>query len=398
MTPDPTASLAALAEAVHAAASRGLEDLYLERLVEVWWRRGPDGSVTRHTLLREGSAARFDGTLRSSDGTDRLAIAELVDLPARAIPPAVLPPLPPVPELDGWPVATAVAVRWRWSVAALLRDRVATRIERPALAELTDSAGRRELSLWPPTAAAPTLDAAVPEREARVPDRACPVLLAPGAAATLVHEVVGHRLEADVIAGRASAPATLGEPLFDLPLDVTDDPGAALPGSFTADDEGLIAAARRLLVAGRVAGVLADRRTAAAYGVPPGNARRGGVHAPPRPRISNLVTAAPGRSLASLRREARIEVEQVEAGTLESAAGVVWLAVTRAWLLRRGRPVARLAPFTLRGSLTALRAGLLAASRERRPSARPGWCRKHGEVVPTGAVTPWLLVEGLVAS
>lgn len=398
MTPDPRTSLATAAEALAAAAVTGFEDLYLERVQDVWWRRDGDGWVSRHELHREGSAARLGDALRSTDGTDRLAIAGLLDLPSRLIPPVSLPQAPTAPELEVWPGPAVASVRWRWSVAAVLRDGVATRIDRPALAELTLIDGSRDLSLWPPSELEANDADAHLGREARAPDGSYPILLGPGAAAALIHEVVGHRLEADVVEARTSSVIPLGETLFSFPIDVVDDPNAALPGSFVADDEGVLSALRPLLQAGAVAGILADRQSAARYGVPAGSARRGGLHAPPRPRISNLMTTGPGRSVASLRRAARVEVEHVEAATLEAAAGVVWLAVRRATLLRRGRPIARAAPFTLRGTLSALREGLLAASRDRRATARPGWCRKHGEVVATGAVTPWLLVEGLTVS
>jgi hypothetical protein len=88
-------------------------------------------------------------------------------------------------------------------------------------------------------------------------------------------------------------------------------------------------------------------------------------------------------------------VVTLSSGTLEPASGAIVLQVREAYALRRGERHRPLAPFTLLGTLAALRAGMLAAADPTLPVAEPGWCAKEGEVVPTGAVAPWLLVAGV---
>jgi TldD protein len=184
--------------------------------------------------------------------------------------------------------------------------------------------------------------------------------------------------------------------LMRLGLSVSDDPTRTdLPGAFSADDEGETARPRELLAGGVLVGALADRESAAALGVSPGNARRATVHTRPRPRMSNLVARAADPLPHPPRNEAAIEVTSLASGTMEPASGAILLQVRTAFALRRGERHRTLTPFTLVGSLAAVRAGLLAAAEPTLPVAEPGWCAKDGEIVPTGAVTPWLLVSGL---
>jgi TldD protein len=224
-------------------------------------------------------------------------------------------------------------------------------------------------------------------------------LLSPQAAATLLHELLGHPLEGDLLlAGASPWRGRQGERILSLPLDLQDDPTRTdLPGAFETDDEGHPAAARYLLREGVLTGALATGAFAAALGVAPGNARRATPHTLPRPRVSNLVARCPGALVAPPRDDAEVEIEAISSGTIEPRAGVVVLQVRVAHTLRHGRRVRGLAPFTLLGRLPAVAGGLLAAAAPGAVSAEPGWCGKEGEVVPTGSDTPWLLVEGLEA-
>ncbi len=391
-------ALDTFAESLTRARLAGFVDFYAERLAEASWRFRDGRLVRRGAVLREGAALRRGDSVLSTDGLDRAVLSSLVGLSTRELAPLSPPPFPSPPNLGEIPEVLPggdCALRWRWSWAVVVAGGRATRIARPELLEITHADGLRQLASWP------IADAFRPVAPPSPPDgipRAgrTTVLLAPAAAAVFVHELFGHSLEADVLLRGASPWAgRSGQRIVPLALDLDDDPTeSSLPGSFSADDEGVAAAPRPLLRGGVLVGALADRASAAALGVAPGNARRAGVHAPPRPRLSNLMARAEG-SGEPPRAEARLEVASISSGTIAPQSGELMLAVRSAWALRRGERARALAPFTLVGELGRVCSGLLAAGGRPEPTAAPGWCGKNGDVVPTGALTPWLLVTGL---
>mgnify|MGYP000406875327 CR=1 FL=1 len=392
------ASLATLAAAIQEAKPRGLVDLYLERVADTAWELEGGTVVGCRTLLREAAAARFRGLLRSADGITRLALAEILGIPGRAVPPVTLPPFPATPELACLSPGTlgavrTVRVRSRWA-AVLARGDLRV-LGGPALCELTLPDGQRTLTTWPPPADLPLPPPPTSGRAAPDPGPVC-CLLAPPAAAALLHEAVGHALEGDTLVQPGRRPALHpGTPVTDAAFDVVDDPTRAeLPGAYWADDEGTPAHPTVLVRAGSVAGLLADREVAERCGVPAGNARRSSAHAWPRPRVSNLVVTAREAPSTPCREGAHIEVASVRAGAFEPLTGELRLLVRSAWALRGGRRVRPLGPFVLAGQAERVLAGMRPAGP---PAAtgEPGWCGKAGDMVPVGAVTPWLVVSGL---
>jgi hypothetical protein len=399
MARDEASGLSELAAAIARTRIAGLVDLFLERRAEACWHLVDGHVTTREVLLREGAAVRRDGTLVSADGLERALLARLLGITTRSLPPFCAPVFAQPPQIDEalplLPTGSS-SVRWSWRWAAVLAGHRAVPLYRPDLAEITFPDGHRALTVWPPPL---DLEAAADASQARVTPRPgkTMVLLAPAAAAVLLHELVGHPLEGDLLL-RGASPwrGRTGERLTSLALSVSDDPTRVdLPGSFSVDDEGEPGNAHALLVDGVIAGALADRASAAALGVAPGNARRATVHSYPRPRISNLVARASNPLPHPPRQEASIEVSTLASGTLEPASGAILLQVRTSHALRRGERARPLAPFTLVGSLTTVCDGLLAAAEPTSPAAEPGWCAKDGEIVPTGAVAPWLLVADL---
>jgi PmbA/TldA metallopeptidase C-terminal domain len=399
MERDERSGLSELAAAVAHARVAGLVDVYLERRADALWRLAAGRVVARETLLREGAAVRRAGAFASSDGLDRPALAGLLGITSRALPAFAAPRFPDTPTLEdaapAFPPSWST-VRWRWSWAAVLAGRSAVAVSRPELAEVTFCDGRRALACWPALTLSDP-DSGLPAASAAARPGPTRVLLAPAAAAALVHELIGHPLEGDLLL-RGGSPwaGRSGQRILHAALSVTDDPTRAdLPGAFSADDEGEAAASRLLLAGGVLVGALADRRTAEAIGARPGNARRAGVHAPPRPRMSNLIVEAAAPLPQPPRGDAAVEVVSVSGGTLEPATGAILLHVRTAFALRGGSRRQRLAPFTLVGTVAKLARGILAAAEPAAAAPEPGWCGKDGEAVPTGAVAPWLLLEGM---
>jgi hypothetical protein len=398
MVTDGFGNLGELAAAVAAHAPTGFVDLYLERRVEVQYNLANRLATSREHLLREGAAVRRGTSLASADGIDRAVLARLLEVGAGTLPTITQPHFPHPPTVDDvlerLP-SNVVGLRWRWSRAAVVRTDGARVIRRPELAEITLDDGHRILVAWPPVSVAATA-APGPGLAQAHPGRVA-ALFRPAAAAVLIHELFGHPLEADLFR-RGGSPwaGRIGERLLDIPIDLVDDPThPGLPGGFSVDDEGTPAAPRKLLTAGVLTGILADREGAAALGVPAGNARRAHVHASPRARSSNLVASAPGALGEPPMADAAIEIVSLASGTVEPASGIALFEVRLAFALRRGTRWKALAPFTLVAQLAEIRRGVRAAALPLEPSAEPGWCGKDGEVVPTGGVAPCLLVADL---
>jgi len=400
--PDPITRLEELAQRLKKSAGAEVDDLYLERTVDMVWNLADSALASRECLRREGAAVRRGRRLVSCDGLDRLTIAALTGLKPAEVPHLTPPTPPPPPEwqdlLPCLPRETRAA-RWRWRWAAVVRPDRACTLNRPQLLEVSGARDLRLLYSWPPAEPLPGTFAGLPPgaQPAPLPARVITILLAPPAAAVLLHELFGHPCEADLLAaGRSLWQGRLGERVLELPLTVVDDPlDISLPGAFDVDDEGEPAVCRPLLEDGRLVGVLADRRLAPVFGAAPGCARRAHIHAPPRPRMSNLVAFSNGTAVEPLRHEAQVEVTEVAGGTVDPASGRVYLAVSSAHTLRRGHPTRGLPPFTLSTTTSALERGILAAGAAAPAVAAHGWCGKDGEVLATGARTPWLLVDGM---
>lgn len=388
--------------AVSCALSTGVVDLFLERRVERCWRLRGGRVVAVETASIEGAACRRpDGRLASSDGLERTGLAALAGVTARQLPPVPLPTPPAAPAWDelGAPAdPDLVTARWLWRAGFVAGAAGVSLIARPALLDLSWSDGRRTVRPWP-LASGWGMPAPSPLRTAHPPTGVVRALLAPQAAATLLHELLGHPLEADLLrAGSSPWQQRLGSVALPLDLDLWDDPTRwDLPGAFDCDDEGTVAAPRRLVEAGVLVGALGDRSSINPGGGPGGNARRATLHVPPRPRVSNLVARVPGALGEPPRHDADLEVEAVSAATLEARAGLLVLQVRVGHALRHGLRIRPLGAFALVGQVEHVARGLLGAAGAPERSAEPGWCGKDGEVVPTGSEAPWLLVEGLEA-
>ncbi len=119
-----------------------------------------------------------------------------------------------------------------------------------------------------------------------------PVVLSSQAGGTMIHEAVGHGLEADLARQRLSVySGRIGDTIASPAVTVVDD--ATLPnkrGSFRFDYEGTPAARTVLVDRGVLRGYLYDRLTAMMEGaVPTGNGRRESYRHRPIPRMTNTL-------------------------------------------------------------------------------------------------------------
>ena len=117
-----------------------------------------------------------------------------------------------------------------------------------------------------------------------------PVVLAPGHSGVLIHEAVGHLLEADFIRKKTSIfHDKIGKKVGSLQVNIFDDP--TIPyfrGSYNMDDEGTIPQKTTLIQGGTLTGLLQDRLSANLMNSSlTGHGRRQDYTCIPLPRMSN---------------------------------------------------------------------------------------------------------------
>jgi len=397
------------------------EDLYLEQRLEV--RAVATGNDLQVESCRlEGAAARWRSpsrvVLHARTGLSSSAIGELLGRQADRV---AMPPSRPLPTAEMDPPRqwldwarevscrlgpAASVIRYLDRRAAVVRSDGWVPVSSPALVRIERSGevpiallavwGHPQLGHW----LSDLLEAPPAKVWQPNPGSRLPVLFSSGTAGTLLHELVGHMAESDLVAAGAS-PLTglMGATITAPALDIFDDPTRVdLAGGFDHDDEGFEARRIQLVEAGRLRAYLCDREGESRLGAKPGRGRRADWNRPPVSRQSNLVVA-PGKYLPE-ELEADLEhalvVTRIGGATVDPVSQRTVLRVERGWEIRHGRRRRPLAPCELTGGAL----GILARIDSRVGSDptvdwRLGWCIKDGLPLATGSEAPTLLVERL---
>jgi TldD protein len=225
-----------------------------------------------------------------------------------------------------------------------------------------------------------------------------PAVVAGGWGGVLLHEAVGHALEADV-AG-AWTERRLGDRVAPEAVTLVDDPTApGRRGSASFDDEGTPTAERPLVAGGCLAGRLSDRRTVLAGGpAPAGNGRRQDFRHPPLPRMSNLCLRPGGESLDTLLSSVDdgLYIRRLSGGRYDPAAGTFRVAWAEAFRIERGKPTYPLAAGALVGNTRDFLMGIEGIGGEVEWDAGHGHCEKRGQVVPIGTAMPSIRIASIV--
>ncbi len=397
------------------------EDLYLEQRLEV--RAVASGGELQMEFCRlEGAAARWRSpsrtVLHARTGLSPSAIGELLGRQADrvALPPAR--PLP-APEIDPprqwleWAREVACrlgpapsVVRYLCRRAAVVRSDGWARASGPPLVRVEGSGNRPTalLAVWGHPQLGHWLTELLAPPPAKpwepCPGSQLPVLFTAGTAGTLMHELVGHMTESDLILSGASPLAGMkGATITTSGLDIIDDPTRVdLAGAFDYDDEGVAGRPVPLVVAGRLQSYLCDREGGRRLGDEPGRGRRAGWNRPPITRQSNLVIA-PGKYLPEELEgdlDNALVVTRIGGATVDPVSSRTVLRVERGWEVRHGRRRRPLAPCELTGGALEILARIDSRIGSD-PTAdwRLGWCIKDGLPLATGSEAPTLLVDRL---
>lgn len=226
-----------------------------------------------------------------------------------------------------------------------------------------------------------------------------PVILAPGHAGVLVHEAVGHLLEADFIRRKTSIfwdklGKKVGSPL----LTIYDDP--TLPsfrGSYHVDDEGTPPSKTLLIDRGVVHSFLQDRLSARLMARPlTGHARRQDYTCIPIPRMSNTYVDRgqddPEDILKSVAKG--IYAEKFEGGQVEDS-GKFTFSISAGFLIEEGRLTAPIKQATLIGSNIDILQKIDRVGYDLSFGLQTGSCGKEGQEVPVTDGCPTIRISGM---
>ncbi len=174
------------------------------------------------------------------------------------------------------------------------------------------------------------------------PSGRMPVVLHSDAGGTMVHEAVGHGLEADFIGQNMSVYAqSLGKTVAAAVVSVVDDPTVPfLRGSYPFDDEGTTSQRTLLIEKGELKGFLYDRLNAMKQNtVSTGNGRRESYRHKPIPRMSNTMIL-PGAAAAEQVLNATpngLLVKRMGGGQVNPVNGDFVFEVAEGYLIDNGR-------------------------------------------------------------
>lgn len=167
------------------------------------------------------------------------------------------------------------------------------------------------------------------------------VVLSSDAGGTMIHEAIGHGLEADLAQqGLSVYSGKLGEKVASSLINVVDDP--TLPqrrGSYAFDDEGIISQKTVLVEEGILKSYLYDRLSALRDGVSStGNGRRESYQIKPIPRMSNTIIlpgqTKPEEIIRSV--EKGLFVRKMGGGQVNTVNGDFVFEVSEGYLIEKG--------------------------------------------------------------
>lgn len=232
------------------------------------------------------------------------------------------------------------------------------------------------------------------------PAGAMPVVLAPGDSGILLHEAVGHGLEADFNRKRTSNYTDrIGKRVASSLVTVVDDPG--LPGSrgsINIDDEGVVPKPHRLIVNGVLRSYMHDKISAKFFGKrPSGSGRRESFRDVPMPRMTNTLMSAgtedPQDIIRSVKRG--IYAKKFSGGQVNISNGDFVFSLTEGYLIEDGKITAPLKGANLIGNGPDALETVSMVGHDFALSDGMWTCGKDGQSVPVGVGQPTIKVDKL---
>jgi len=224
-----------------------------------------------------------------------------------------------------------------------------------------------------------------------------PVVLAPGHSGVLVHEAVGHLLEADFNRKKTSVFWNkMGKKVAASQVSIFDDP--TIPhfrGSYNIDDEGTVPTKTLLVEKGIMTGMLQDRLSAKLMNKDlTGHGRRQDYASIPIPRMSNTYIDkgdyAPEEIIKSVERG--FYASKYQGGQVEDS-GKFTFSVSSGFLIEEGKITAPVKQATLIGTNIGVLKSIEMVGSDLEFGLQTGTCGKEGQEIPVADGCPTIKIS-----
>lgn len=226
------------------------------------------------------------------------------------------------------------------------------------------------------------------------------VVLAPGDSGILLHEAVGHGLEADFNRKKTSNySGRVGQEVASALCTVVDD--ASLQGSrgsINVDDEGQLPTRSVLIEDGVLKGYMQDRHSADFFGITSdGHGRRQSFRSHPMPRMTNTMLLAgqdaPEDVIRSVSRG--VYAKKFGGGQVDISNGDFVFSLTEGYLIEDGKVTAPLKGVNLIGNGPEAMRNVVNLGHDFEVSDGIWTCGKEGQSVPVGVGCPTIKIASM---
>ena len=226
------------------------------------------------------------------------------------------------------------------------------------------------------------------------------VVLGPADSGILLHEAIGHGLEADFNRKETSNySGRVGQQVASPLCTVVDDGTVTHSrGSINVDDEGNPGQKNVLIEGGTLRGYMHDRISARHFRLgPSGNGRRQSFRHVPLPRMTNTCLlpgeSTPEEIVRSVKRG--VLAKRFSGGQVDITNGKFVFSASEAYLVEDGRITAPVKGATLIGNGPEALTHVSRVGNDLKLDEGVGTCGKDGQSVPVGVGLPTIRIDGI---
>ncbi len=226
------------------------------------------------------------------------------------------------------------------------------------------------------------------------------VVLAPGDSGILLHEAVGHGLEADFNRkGTSNYSGRIGQRVASELCTVVDDSTLmGSRGSINVDDEANTPLAATLIEHGILVGYMHDQHSAKHYKTQPtGNGRRESFQAHPLPRMTNTLLLAGPHDPEEIIRSVKkgVYARKFGGGQVDIGNGDFVFSLTESYLIEDGKITTPLKGVNLIGNGPDVMGKISMLGNDVQTSDGIWTCGKDGQSVPVGVGCPTIKIASV---